>query len=211
MFSTVCANCSSAGLMMKPMPKNCNRNCLDHKEHVISRSHTPLDVKPKANCWKKQNVFKSCGCRVGRAPRKLQIICKVLLPTRGVLTGFTILLFSAPMRGRTRQRLLLLATSLLHSHAKASGFASQGAAALGAMKALAAPVLGELLKSSIWSMQTDVAVAPKKGRLLLSWQMFFKALQQGCKRLREAARLNPTQHTGCALLWQHSLSHPETQ
>lgn len=124
MFSTVCANCSSAGLMMKPMPKNCNRNCLDHKEHVISRSHTPLDAKPKANCWKKKK-FKSCGCRVGRAPRKLQIICKVLLPTRGVLTGFTILLSSVPMHGRTCQRLLLLATSLLHSHAEVSGFTSQ--------------------------------------------------------------------------------------
>lgn len=180
MFSTVCANCSSAGLMMKPMPKNCNRNCLDHKEHVISRSHTPLDVKPKANCWKKK-VFKSCGCRVGRAPRKLQIICKVLLPTRGVLTGFTILLFSAPMRGRTCQRLLLLATSL--PHYQISGFASQGAAALGTMKALAAPMQGELLKSSIWSTQTNMAVAPKKGRLFLSWQMFFKAFQQSCKRL----------------------------
>lgn len=57
MFSTVCANCSSAGLMMKPMPKNCNRNCLDHKEHVISRSHTPLDVKPKANCRGKKKMF----------------------------------------------------------------------------------------------------------------------------------------------------------
>lgn len=143
MFSTVCANCNSAGLMMKPMPKNCNRNCLDHKEHVISRSHTPLDVKPKANCWEKKNVFKSCGCGVGRAPRKLQIIRKVLLPTRGVLTGFTILLFSAPMGGRTRQRLLLLAASLLHCHAKVSGFTSRGAAALGAVKALAAPTLQE--------------------------------------------------------------------
>lgn len=59
------------------------------------------------------------------------------------------------------------------------------AAALGAIKALAAPMQGELLKSSILPMQTNVALAPKKGRLFISWQMFFKAFQQSCNRLEK--------------------------
>lgn len=40
---------------------------------------------------------------------------------------------------------------------KSLGSHLSAAAALGAVKALAAPVQGELLKSSIWSMQPNVA------------------------------------------------------
>lgn len=57
MFSTVCANCSSAGLMMKPMPKNCNRNCLAHKAQVISRSPHSFGCETKSKLLKKKKRF----------------------------------------------------------------------------------------------------------------------------------------------------------
>lgn len=106
------------------MPKNCNRNCLDHKEHVISRSHTPLDVKPKANCWKKKKCFPELRLWSRKGTQRTADNLQGA-PANMSLMGFTILLFSVPMHGKTCQRLLLLATSLLHSHAKISGFASQ--------------------------------------------------------------------------------------